>query len=117
VLPIDDGAKVAGALRELGNAPRSCALVDLTMPGQDGRDVVRSLRGARPDLPVVLMSGHASEHLQAIVSELGADGHVAKPFAPNDVEQALAKALADCGHALATPSGEPAKGSPRTSAS
>jgi CheY-like chemotaxis protein len=87
------------------------------MPGQDGRDVVRSLRGARPDLPVVLMSGHASEHLQAIVSELGADGHVAKPFAPNDVEQALAKALADCGHALATPSGEPAKGSPRTSAS
>lgn len=117
VLPIDDGAKVAGALRELGAAPRLCALVDLTMPGQDGRDVVRSLRSARPDVPVVLMSGHAPEHLQTIVRELGADGYVAKPFAPNDVEQALAKALADCGHAPTTPSVEPAKGSPRASAS
>ena len=115
VLPIDDGAKVAGALRELGAAPRLCALVDLTMPGQDGRDVVRSLREARPGVPVVLMSGHAAEHLQAIVRELDADGYVAKPFAPNDVEQALAKALADGGET--TPTFEPSKGPPRATAS
>lgn len=103
VLAIDDGAKVPAALRELAAAERACALVDLTMPGQDGRDVVRSLRSARPSLPVVLMSGHAPDHLQAIVRELGADGAVAKPFAPSEVEQALAKAVAGRAHGPSAP--------------
>ena len=118
VLAVDDGAKVPAALRELAATDRACALVDLTMPGQDGRDVVRSLRSARPSLPVVLMSGHAPDHLQAIVRELGADGAVAKPFAPSEVEQALAKAVAGRAHGpSAPPAVERAKQPPSASAS
>ena len=117
VLPIDDGARVPDGLRELATAPRLCALVDLTMPGQDGRDVARGIRAARPDVPVVLMSGHAPEHLQTIMSELGADGCVAKPFVPADVEQALARALGGRDRALPTSAVEPARRPPRSSAS
>ncbi|MBL8724677.1 MAG: response regulator [Planctomycetes bacterium] len=117
VLAIAEGTLVADALRQLGAAPRLCALVDLTMPGQDGRDVVRALRRARPDLPVLLMSGHAAEHLQATVRELGADGCIAKPFAPSEVEQTLALALADRGQAPTTASVEAAEVPPRSSAS
>jgi CheY-like chemotaxis protein len=117
VLAIDDGARLSDALRELATAQRLCALVDLTMPGQDGRDVVRGIRAARPDVPVVLMSGHSAEHLQAIAGELGADGCVAKPFVPADVEQAVARALAGRVRTSTTGDCEPARRPPRASAS
>ena len=37
------------------------AVVDVTMPGLGGREVLRELRRIRPDLPVILMSGFTAD--------------------------------------------------------
>ncbi|MBL8734849.1 MAG: response regulator [Planctomycetes bacterium] len=94
VVTVGEGARVAEAMRELAGASRLVALVDLTMPGMDGRDVVHLLHRDFPGVPIVLMSGHAADHLAATTEALRVAGHVGKPFLPNELEQALATAVA-----------------------
>jgi len=92
VVTTEDGAAAARLAGSLGG-PRRVALVDLTMPVTDGRDVVRSLR-ARADAPaIVLMSGHATAHLRETARELAVEGYLAKPFLSDALEEALQAAL------------------------
>ncbi|MGE0124564.1 MAG: ATP-binding protein [Vicinamibacterales bacterium] len=57
VVACDDGA---AAVRHLREAPRRFALlvVDMTMPGMHGHDVVDEVRAIRPELPIVAISGY-----------------------------------------------------------
>ena len=69
-----------------------CALVDIIVPRVGGDEVCRRLRAARPDLPIVAMSGY---HAGAITSELHAvvDAVVQKPFNPSALEEVLRGAI------------------------
>ena len=83
------------ALASLESRPRDWDLLitDMTMPGMDGRDVVRQLQQLHDRLPVVLMSGHAEDHLSETARELQVSGHVSKPFRSAELENALDAAL------------------------
>jgi len=117
VLTVGEGAHVADAMQKLAGAQRLVALVDLTMPGMDGRDVVHLLRRDFPGVPIVLMSGHAADHLQATTKALQVEGHVGKPFLPSELERTLATALAAV-RRLQPPAVPPARGNDaRTAAS
>jgi CheY-like chemotaxis protein len=67
----------------------TCALLDLTMPGEKGDAVFAALRQLEPDLPILVSSGwHESE----AVPRLGAAGHcrfLQKPYATRDLGEAL----------------------------
>jgi DNA-binding NtrC family response regulator len=68
---------------------------DLVMPGMDGFDVIRRVRERDPDLPVIVISAHASlENAVRAVKE-GAFDFLAKPFRPEAVELILAKTERD----------------------
>jgi DNA-binding NtrC family response regulator len=68
---------------------------DLAMPGMDGFEVIRRIRERDVDLPVVVVSAHASlENAVRAVKE-GAFDFLAKPFKPESVELILAKAERD----------------------
>jgi len=79
---------------ELARSTRlDLALVDATMPGMSGGDVLRALAALAPDLPLVLMSGYAREEVRdAAVS--AAAGFLPKPFSPEDLREAVRRALA-----------------------
>jgi len=94
VVVAGDGTDLAPLVQELGDGRHCAALVDLTMPGADGRDVVQFLRQRTPNLAVVLMSGHDAEHLEATAHQFGADGSIVKPFSGNGLERTLAAAVA-----------------------
>lgn len=55
VLAPDGQAAVEAAARQ----PPDLLLTDLRMPRLDGAGLIRTLRAARPDLPVVVMTGYA----------------------------------------------------------
>jgi DNA-binding response OmpR family regulator len=55
------------------------ALVDLTMPGEDGLSLTRFLR-EQSDIGVVILTGKGDPIERAIGLEVGADDYVAKPF-------------------------------------
>jgi len=53
---------------------------DLSMPGMSGLDVAREALRLRPDLPVVIISGHLTEDLLAQAAAIGVREVVRKPF-------------------------------------
>lgn len=84
-----DGDAAVSAFADLGADETAIALVDLTMPVVDGREVVRRLRELPRPPAIVLMSGHVSAHLEDMARELGADASLSKPFNVRELEAAL----------------------------
>jgi DNA-binding response OmpR family regulator len=73
-------------------------LLDLLLPGLDGRDVCRALR-AESDVPIIMLTALAEETDQIVGLELGADDYIVKPFSPSvmvaRVRAALRRARGD----------------------
>jgi two-component system, OmpR family, alkaline phosphatase synthesis response regulator PhoP len=62
-------------------------LLDLMLPGVDGRDICRALR-ANPKtagVPIIMLTARADEHDRIGGLELGADDYITKPFSPKEV--------------------------------
>ncbi|HVZ36329.1 MAG TPA: response regulator, partial [Polyangiaceae bacterium] len=59
-------------------------LLDVIMPGPDAASVLRSLRAARPTLPVVLCSGYPEDEATRLLRELDGErsAFLEKPFSP-----------------------------------
>ena len=76
VLVARDGKEAIAIFREMGDQV-SAVLLDLTMPGASGLDVLRQLRAIDPSVKIVLSSGYpeGDAHLAA-----GADAFLAKPY-------------------------------------
>ena len=68
-------------------------LLDLTMPGLSGFDVLRRVRSARPDVPVIIVSGQADLKLARATLECGAANYLPKPFDPDHLIDAVVAAL------------------------
>jgi len=72
------------ALERVRNEPFDLVLLDLLMPGLDGRDVLARMKSEPgiQDIPVIMIS--ALDQIEGIVRciELGAEDYVAKPFNP-----------------------------------
>jgi len=68
---------------------------DLAMPGLDGFQVIQHIRQRDADLPVVVVSAHASLENAVRAVKAGAFDFLAKPFKPESVELILAKTERD----------------------
>lgn len=55
-------------------------LLDLLLPGGDGLSILRSLRAARPTLPVIVLTARGDESDRVKGLQIGADDYVVKPF-------------------------------------
>jgi DNA-binding NtrC family response regulator len=58
-------------------------VTDLRMPELSGDLLLREIRGYNHELPVIVMSGHATAHDQAKLRQDGASGFIPKPFTPS----------------------------------
>lgn len=85
-----DGYKVMTATDgerglELARAHRpDLLLLDLMLPGIDGRTVCRVLR-EETDMPIVMLTAMVEEEDKLAGLDLGADDYVAKPFSPREL--------------------------------
>ena len=85
-----DGAE---ALRKHDSMRPDLVLLDHMMPGMSGLDVLRELRAAESDVPVIMMTAHGSIELAVQAMKLGAYDFVVKPFEPDHIVLAVQKAL------------------------
>ena len=70
-------------------------LTDLRMPGLDGVGMLREMRRLGLDVPVVLMTAHASVPTAVEAMKLGAFDYVQKPFDAQESEIVIERALRD----------------------
>lgn len=69
----------------------AAVLVDIKMPEMDGIEFLEKLRGKKPQLPVILMTGYPSIPNAVSAIRLGASGYVTKPFTPEEISEAVHK--------------------------
>jgi len=80
----------AEALALWGLRRPDAVLLDLRMPGMSGLDLLRAIRAADPDLPVAVITGHASLEEREAAQRLGVEDVIEKPFGLNHLGDALA---------------------------
>ncbi len=69
-------------------------LTDEAMPGLMGTELARELRVVRPDVPIIIMSGHGGSALARQAMGLGVKEVLHKPLQRRDLAEALARVLA-----------------------
>lgn len=96
VLEAKDGKE---ALRMNGEHHPDLVILDLMLPGLDGREVCRQIR-ATSRVPIIMLTARGEEVDRIVGLELGADDYVVKPFSPREL---VARAKAVLRRGLASP--------------
>ena len=62
-------------------------LLDLMLPGMDGLEVCKSLKGGSKTalIPIIMLTAKSQESDKVVGLELGADDYVTKPFSPREL--------------------------------
>jgi len=92
---IDEYEDGPSALAKLAAAPPTLVLLDISLPGMDGSEVLRRIRGT-PELaalPVIALTAHAmSGDRERFLAE-GFNGYVTKPIVDEDLLFTAIRAL------------------------
>jgi two-component system invasion response regulator UvrY len=81
------------AMEQITQHEWEVVVLDITLPGRSGIDVLRDIKLARPNLPVLILSMHPEEQFAVRVLKSGAAGFVPKESAPEELIAAIKKVL------------------------
>ncbi len=84
-----------GGLKELRSGAQKIdvVLVDQLMPGMSGADVLAEIHTINPDLPVIIMTGSATDDSAIEIKKQGAFDCLAKPFTPDQLRDVITRAV------------------------
>ena len=68
-------------------------LLDISLPGKDGLDVLKDLKSTHPYLPVLILSIHSEERFAIRALKAGAAGYITKETAPKKLVHAIKKVI------------------------
>jgi DNA-binding NarL/FixJ family response regulator len=71
------------------NGEFDVVLLDIRMPDGSGIDTLKKLKGLRPQLPVLMLSGFAEEQYALNLLRAGAAGYISKEAAPSELVKAI----------------------------
>lgn len=94
-----DGDELLSALQAV---PADVAVVDLTMPGLSGMELIRRLKTIHPGLAVLVLTMHAEEQYALRAFRHGATGYLTKDHAGAELVLAIRKVAAGGGYVSAT---------------
>jgi two-component system, NarL family, invasion response regulator UvrY len=89
-----EAADAQHALSQVQDQAWDLVILDVTMPGRSGLDILRDLKRIRPKLPVLVLSMHPEDQLGRRVLKAGASGYMNKESAPEELIRAIRKVLA-----------------------
>ncbi|MBZ5593281.1 MAG: response regulator transcription factor [Acidobacteriia bacterium] len=81
-------------LAQLRNCEWDLVMLDITMPGRSGLDVLKDLKAMCPKLPVLVLSMHPEDQYGKRILKAGASGYMNKKSAPEELIKAIRKLLA-----------------------
>jgi DNA-binding NtrC family response regulator len=87
----DEGLKTLGS----GSAGFDVVLLDQLMPGMSGMETLARIKTLAPDLPVIIITGSVSDETAAEILEQGALDCLPKPFNPEQLRNAIERAIQD----------------------
>lgn len=89
----DEAGNGQEALTKAFASEYDLVLLDISMPGRNGIDILKQLKGERPHLPVLILSMYPEEQYAIRALRAGAAGYVTKESAPDELSEAVRKVL------------------------
>jgi DNA-binding response OmpR family regulator len=81
------------ALAYMDADPADLVVLDVMLPGMDGFEVLRRLRGAGHMVPVIVLTARDEDVDKIVGLELGADDYLVKPFNPRELSARIRAVL------------------------
>jgi two-component system, NarL family, invasion response regulator UvrY len=91
---IGEASNASDALKQISDNSWDAVVLDITMPGRSGVDILRDIKMLRPKLPVLILTGCSEDQFAVRVLKLGAAGFVRKEAAPTELVAAIKKVTA-----------------------
>jgi len=88
---IAEAADGREAIRMIHEALPDVAVIDISMPGLDGLEVVSQLQGHYPALPILILTMHEEGQYVVRAIQAGARGYITKQSAPEQLVSAIRK--------------------------
>jgi two-component system, NarL family, invasion response regulator UvrY len=92
---VADEAETAHQLLELlPKKEYGVLILDISLPGRSGFDILKQVKILRPNLPVLIHSMHSEDQFAVRVLKAGASGYITKESAPEELITAIRKVYA-----------------------
>ncbi|HET6862086.1 MAG TPA: response regulator transcription factor [Pyrinomonadaceae bacterium] len=69
------------------------AILDISLAGRSGLDVLKEIKQTRPKLPVLMLSMHAEDQYAMRAFKAGASGYISKASSRDELRQAVLKVI------------------------
>jgi DNA-binding NtrC family response regulator len=74
-----------------------CVLLDYSLPGRNGLDVLKRIHADRPFIPVVMLTGQGNETVAVAAMREGAQNYISKStITPDTIQRAIQVAIEHC---------------------
>ena len=87
----DEAGTGKDVLVKVGKKDFDIVLLDISMPGRNGLDILKELKAKKPKLPVLVLSIYPEDQYAVRVLKLGAAGYLTKESVPEELVAAIRK--------------------------
>lgn len=87
----DEANNAQEVLRKVWDNDYDVLLLDISMPGRSGLDILKQLKSDRPKLSVLVLSMYSEEQYALRALRAGASGYMTKESAPDELIEAIRK--------------------------
>lgn len=91
MLVVDEASNGQEVLDKVSEQQYNVVLLDITLPGKSGLDILKQLKSGNPKLPVLMLSVHPEEQYAVRTLRAGAAGYLTKGSAPDELIAAIRK--------------------------
>ena len=91
---VGEAASAEEGLSEVRNSDWDVMVLDISLPGMSGLDLLRDLRRKCPELPVLVLSMHPPDQFARRAINAGASGYLTKDSAPSELVKAVEEVMA-----------------------
>jgi two-component system, NarL family, invasion response regulator UvrY len=90
----DEVGNGSDAMEKIRTNAYAVVVLDISMPGQSGWDILSEIKQEQPNLPVLILSMHPEDQYGIRMLKAGASGYISKESAAQDLIAAIRKVAA-----------------------
>ncbi len=91
IVVADEANNGEEVINKVGNNDYDLVLLDISLPGRDGLDVLKQLKCTNPQIPILILSMYPEEHYAVRSLRAGASGYLTKQSSSDELIGAIRK--------------------------